>query len=168
MTGFDQVPFGAVDFTDNPEPRCPCLLLLDTSGSMSGDKIRQLSDGLATFKEELSKDSLAMKRVELALVSFGPVQVLADFHTPDTFYPPELEAQGDTPMGQAIERGLELLRQRKVTYRANGIASYRAWVFLITEGEPTDSVVTATRMIKEGEDAKSFSFYSVAVDGADM
>lgn len=25
---------GAVEFAKNPEPRCPCVLLLDTSGSM--------------------------------------------------------------------------------------------------------------------------------------
>ncbi|MCL4678127.1 MAG: hypothetical protein KJ017_05990 [Alphaproteobacteria bacterium] len=34
-----QVPFGTDSFADKPEPRCPCLLLLDTSGSMSGAPI---------------------------------------------------------------------------------------------------------------------------------
>ena len=31
---FEQIPFSATEFAENPEPRCPCLLLLDTSGSM--------------------------------------------------------------------------------------------------------------------------------------
>ena len=35
----DQQPLGAVTFAENPEPRCPCLLLLDTSGSMAGQAI---------------------------------------------------------------------------------------------------------------------------------
>ena len=34
MTTLDQVPFGNMEFAENPEPRCPCLLLLDTSESM--------------------------------------------------------------------------------------------------------------------------------------
>lgn len=33
----EQIPFGTDSFADNPEPRCPCLLLLDTSGSMHGE-----------------------------------------------------------------------------------------------------------------------------------
>jgi hypothetical protein len=32
----EQVPFGTDNFADNPEPRLPCVLLLDTSGSMAG------------------------------------------------------------------------------------------------------------------------------------
>ena len=74
----DQVPFGASEFADNPEPRCPCLLLLDTSASMEGEAMEELSRGLAAFEDEPSTDALAMKRVELGIVSFGPVRVLAD------------------------------------------------------------------------------------------
>jgi hypothetical protein len=33
---FEQIPFSATEIAENPEPRCPCLLLLDTSGSMAG------------------------------------------------------------------------------------------------------------------------------------
>ena len=43
---FEQVPFGGVEFAENPEPRCPCLLLLDTSASMGGDKLVELNDAL--------------------------------------------------------------------------------------------------------------------------
>jgi uncharacterized protein YegL len=57
----DQITFETNDFASNPEPRCPCLLLLDVSGSMSGRPIEELNAGLATFRDELSTDSLAMK-----------------------------------------------------------------------------------------------------------
>jgi hypothetical protein len=43
MSELEQVPFGEVDFAENPEPRCPCLLLLDTSASMRGRKIDELN-----------------------------------------------------------------------------------------------------------------------------
>src|SRR5690242_12109558 len=111
-TDFEQKPFDSVEFVDNPEPRCACLLLLDTSGSMSGAPIRQLNEGLKHFEEELKSDSLSAKRVEVAVVTFGPVQVNADFTSASQFYAPELTPSGATPMGEAIERGLELLRAR--------------------------------------------------------
>src|SRR5271154_938653 len=108
----DQVPFGGAEFAENPEPRCACLLLLDTSGSMTGQPIQQLNAGLGAFKDATAADLIAMKRIEVALITFGPVRVQNDFQTIDTFIAPTLEVSGDTPMGAAIEQGLTLLEQR--------------------------------------------------------
>ncbi|HXB73445.1 MAG TPA: VWA domain-containing protein [Candidatus Acidoferrales bacterium] len=165
----EQVPFGEnAEFADNPEPRCPCLLLLDTSGSMRGQPINQLNEGIRIFKDELSADQMAAKRVEVAIVGFGPAQVITDFQTADIFQPPVLTAAGDTPIGAAIEMGLALLDQRKQVYRTNGVSYYRPWIFLLTDGGPTDYWKDAAEKIKAGEAAKHFSFFTVGVEGARM
>ncbi|MDA1315961.1 MAG: VWA domain-containing protein [Acidobacteria bacterium] len=168
MTDLDQVPFGAAEFADNPEPRCPCILLLDTSASMSGAKIAALNNGLQAFAEELRSDAMAAKRVEVAIVTFGPVQTVQHFVTADAVEAPSLVASGDTPMGAAIMNAVALIAERKAAYRANGIGYYRPWLFLITDGAPTDDVSAAAAAIREGEASKSLMFYAVGVEGADI
>lgn len=165
---FEQQPFDGAEFIDNPEPRCPCLLLLDVSGSMRGKPIRELNDGLTQFRDELFADSLAAKRVEVGLVTFGPVTVVNDFTGVQSWIAPELRDQGDTPMGRAIEEGLNMLRERKNSYRQNGISYYRPWVFLITDGGPTDNWQNAAQAVKSGEAEKAFSFFAVGVEGANF
>ena len=164
----EQIEFSASEFVDNPEPRCPCLLLLDVSGSMSGAPISELNAGLRAFQEELSSDTLAMKRVEVGVVTFGPVTLEAPFQTAGMFQAPTLRAQGDTPMGEAIRQGLELVRQRKADYRANGVSYYRPWIFLITDGAPTDDWNQAAAEVREGEASKNFAFFAIGVRGANM
>jgi uncharacterized protein YegL len=163
-----QQPFAAAEFAENPEPRCPCLLLLDTSGSMKGDPISELRRGLETFKRELLADSMSSKRAEIAVVTFGPVRLVNDFTAVESFDIPDLLASGDTPMGSAIRFGLDMLRNRKEILRDNGIKLYRPWIFLITDGAPTDSWKHLIDTIREGEEKQSFSFFVLAVSGANM
>lgn len=164
-----QIPFGTNDFAENPEPRCPCILLLDVSGSMSGKPIDELNAGLVVYKDETCADNLASKRVEVALVTFGGmVQTVCDFTTIDNFQPPQLTASGDTPMGAAIHQAIEMLANRKSQYKANAIAYYRPWIFMITDGGPTDDWKTAADHVKTGEASKAFSFFAVGVEGANF
>lgn len=163
----------SVEFADNPEPRCPCILLLDVSGSMKGAPLEALQKGLQAFKDELSRDALAARRVEVAIVTFNSdVEVAQDFVTVDAFTPPQLKAQGMTHMGSAILKGLDMLTSRKAQYRANGIVYYRPWVFLITDGAPQgepDSVIeAAAARIRDEETARKVAFFAVGVEGADI
>ena len=164
----EQQPFAAAEFAENPEPRCPCVLLLDTSGSMHGEAIEELNRGLQMFRQELFNDSLSLKRVEIAVFTFGPVRILQDFTTADMFRPPVMQAAGDTPLGAAVGRGLNLLKQRKDVLRNNGIKLFRPWIFLMTDGAPTDNWQHLPPVIRAGEESKSFSFFALGVQNADF
>lgn len=158
-----------VEFAENSEPRCPVILLVDTSGSMSGERIRQLNQGISVFKEETEKDDIAKMRAEIAIVTFGgSVNLRQDFVTVDDFQPFQLVTEGDTPMGQAIEYALNLVENRKETYRSNSIQYYRPWIFLITDGGPTDEWKSAAQKVHQYESSKKITFFAVGVQEADM
>ncbi len=162
-----------VEFAENPEPRCPCVLLLDTSGSMHGEAIEALNQGLLSFKDELVNNSLASRRVEVAIITFdSTVNVVQDFVTADQFQPPILTAQGLTNMGSGIHKALDMIQERKSQYRANGVAYYRPWIFMITDGEPQgelDQVVEqAAQRLQTDEANKRVAFFSVGVENANM
>jgi uncharacterized protein YegL len=163
-----QMPVGLPEFVQNPENRCPVILLLDTSASMIGDAIDALNQGVTLFKENILTDTKASLSVEVALITFGPVQLVQDFVTIEQFNPPLLVADGVTPMGEAIEYALDLLADRKAVYQDNGIQYYRPWIFLITDGAPTDNWQAAAARVHQGEMDRRFCFFSVAVEGADM
>ncbi|MEJ7810979.1 MAG: VWA domain-containing protein, partial [Gemmatimonadaceae bacterium] len=163
----------AVEFAENPEPRCPCVLLLDTSGSMHGRPIDALNEGLWVFKMEVCKDALAARRVEVAVVTFDDtVKVPQPFIGIEDFEPPVLTAQGLTHMGAGLDTALDLLQVRKRQYKLSGITYYRPWVFLITDGEPQgepdEAVQRAAARVRDDEASKRVACFAVGVEGANL
>ncbi len=71
-------------------------------------------------------------------------------------------------MGEAILCGIQLLQDRKRFYKLNGLHYFRPWLFLITDGGPTDQWHAAAEKIKQGEESKSFAFFAVGVEGANF
>jgi uncharacterized protein YegL len=163
-THFDKgKPMLNPEFVD-ADPRCACLLLLDTSTSMKGQRIDALNAGLKAFEDDIKEDPLARRRVEIAIVTFGGVvNKLQDFVLARDFNAPTLIADGGTPMGEAITLGIQLVKDRKVEYKSNGVIYYQPWVFLITDGEPTDQWESAARLARAEASAKALTFFAVAV-----
>ena len=161
-----------IQFAENPEPRCPCVLLVDVSSSMYGEKMDQLNDGIATFARELKADQLASLRTEVAIITFGSgAEMPQDFVTADQFNPPTLVANGTTEMSAGINLALDRIEERKQMYRDNGIDYYRPWLFLLTDGSPTETlevVKAASARLKQAESEKRVAAFSVGVEGADM
>lgn len=192
----EQVPFADVSLASNPEPRCPCVLLIDVSGSMaevvdntgrllghtfqqdgktyqavSGgvSRINKVNEGLQAYQADLMGDSLAAQRVEVSVITFGSsVQTVIPFVTANEFSPPTLRANGETPMGAAILQAIDAIAERKRLYKQNGLHYYRPWIFFITDGEPSDAWQTAAAKVREGEKNKSFAFFAVGVEGANF
>jgi uncharacterized protein YegL len=71
-------------------------------------------------------------------------------------------------MGAAIHYGIDMVQARKQVYRSNGIAFYRPWLFLITDGAPTDEWQSAADRVRQGEASRAFSFFVVGVNNADF
>jgi uncharacterized protein YegL len=178
--------FADVGFVNNRQPRCACVLVLDTSASMSGPPIQALNQGLQLFYQDIRRDALASERVEVAIVTFGHggVHVAQDFTTlgttiegdeyeaPDVVAPtqaPTLIAGGMTPMGAAINTALDILQKRKAVYNENGAPYYRPWMFLITDGAPNDKWQSAAQRVQREEKTKGVTFFAVGVgEGANM
>lgn len=158
------------EFLENPENRCPVILILDTSASMEGDPIQALNEGLAAFKFDVEQDALASLRVEVAIITFGStVTLFQNFITIDDFTAPMLATEGRTPLGEALLLGLDTLNNRKEIYKKSGIGYYRPWMFLITDGAPTDGDlwIKASTTIHDLVQRNKLSFYTVGVEGAD-
>lgn len=133
----------ALSFADNPQPRCPVVLLLDCSSSMAGDPIKALHGAVDQFYQEMAEDPIASMSIEVCVIAFGAgVRVVRGFETiadarGKRF--PELQADGMTPMGGAIRMGLDEIGQRRKFYKWSGMSAYKPWMVLFTDGQPNDA-----------------------------
>uniref|UniRef100_UPI000372DE40 vWA domain-containing protein n=1 Tax=Mycobacterium sp. 141 TaxID=1120797 RepID=UPI000372DE40 len=128
----------AVELNDeNPDPRVACVVLADVSGSMMGQPIAALERGYAAFTQYLNTETLASKRVEVAVVTFGSVAtVLVPMQEARMLQPARFTASGRTNMAAGIHLALDILEDRKDAYKAAGLQYYRPWILLLTDGEP--------------------------------
>jgi uncharacterized protein YegL len=98
----------------------------------------------------------------------GDVRTVQDFVGIQAFQPPTLTTSGNTPMGQALEVAMDLVEARKCNYKEGEVHYFRPWIFLITDGAPTDSWQMAAKRLREEEANNRFLFFAVGVEGADF
>ena len=153
-----------VELIDNTSQRLPCILLLDGSGSMAGAPIDELNAGLRVLEEELKKDDIASQRVQLLVIQFSGdrlVTVLSEWTDAMSFSAPHVTAEGSTPMGAAVRVALAELEDQKARYRAHGIPYNRPWIFLITDGQPTDDWEKSAADCRAAERAGKLVFFGI-------
>ena len=138
------------DLVNNPTARVPVCLCLDISGSMQGKPIDELNEGVRLFYDTIKDDEVAAYSAEISIVTFGgtKAEYMADFASlqlqPN---PPVLFASGLTPMGEAVNMGLDLLERRKEEYKDAGVDYFQPWLVLMTDGIPNGKPEELTRAI---------------------
>ena len=162
-----------VEFAQNREPRCPLVILVDVSGSMSGTRIAQVNRALSEFGDHIRKDTLTALRTDIAVVAFNhETQLVADFtEGMDYQPPPPLSAKGGTKMGNAVLTALNMVETRKKTYRDNGLPYYRAFVMMLTDGKPEhdkqEEIIAAANAVQAAEAQKNAKVvaFGIAAEG---
>jgi uncharacterized protein YegL len=119
--------------------RLPVYLVLDTSGSMTGEPIESLKNGVQVLISSLRQDPYALETAWLSVITFSTsAQQLVPLTELSTFQMPDLQAAGTTSLGEA----LNLLAQKVDTEVARTTSEQKGdWkplVFIMTDGEPTD------------------------------
>jgi uncharacterized protein YegL len=144
------------------------VFLLDTSGSMSGDPIRHLNEGLNRFKAEVCKDKQTRDILDVAIIEFNTThRVVQDFVPVEYMEEITLAASGGTNMTPAIEAALDMVNDRSKFYKKSGTVPYKPWVILISDGAPLDDISGAVKRIKDMEENGKVSFRSLGVEGYD-
>lgn len=158
------------DLIDNPTPRCPVALVLDTSGSMSGQPIEQLNAGIQLFIDEVKRDDLARWSVDLAVYTAGGsadrIQSFIGVEQIVGFAP--LDAGGGTPLGPATRMALDDLEARKKSYRDAGVPYYQPWLVLVSDGAPDYGWQDAAQRASRLSAQRKLVSLPIGVQGADL
>jgi uncharacterized protein YegL len=162
------------DLVNNPTARVPVCLCLDTSGSMEGAPINELNEGVRIFYDAIREDETAMFSAEICIITFGEIHKLIqdftniDYHT----VIPTLNADGGTPMGEAVNLALDCLDSRKQKYKDAGVDYYQPWLVLMTDGEPNgreSDFERAVHRTRELVEQKKLTVFPIGIGrGADM
>lgn len=168
--------FSDLEFAENPDPRCPIVLVLDCSDSMtelrpgeSRSPLEALNGGLDVLVTSLNQDPLAKRRAEISFVAYGTKAAAAtDFATVGNLILPELEPMGITSTGGALTEALDALEARKTEYKNSGVQYYRPILMLLSDGLATDDTSAVSQRLKEMTEQKKVTFMPIAVEGADL
>ena len=159
-----------IELVNNQQQRQPCVLVLDASYSMQGTRIEQLNAGLKTFEQNIKDDDIAAERVQTMIIRCGgDVEVVSDWTDAENFDPPHLIAEGGTPLGEAVKRARDEIEKRKTDYRNAGVVYLRPWIFIISDGMPTDdNWENEADELKRDENNNKYTTFTVAVDDGDV
>lgn len=158
------------DLIENPSPRCACMVVLDTSGSMNGAAIEQLNEGFQFFINALKEDEIAAYSVEVGVITAGEsvIEQLPFTAAYNIEHVKCFRASGLTPLGKATELALRRLEERKKEYKKNGVAYYQPWLVIISDGVPTDLYEHVANKARDLSQNRKLVCLPVGVNGANL
>lgn len=130
--------------------RLPVYLLLDTSGSMYGEPIEAVKNGVQTLISTLRSDPYALETAYLSIITFNSTaQQITPLTELAAIQQPNIDAGGCTALGGALELLAKKVDREitKTTVEIKG--DWRPLVFLMTDGEPTDSITKGLEEFKK-------------------
>ncbi|MYC32800.1 MAG: VWA domain-containing protein [Chloroflexi bacterium] len=165
--------YDQAEFAENPEQRCPIVLILDVSGSMGGQKIQTVNQALVKFGEIIKDDSVTALRADVAIIEFDhEARVVQDFTNGTDFEPPTLSVKGGTNYSKAINLALDISEARKQSYRDGGVAYYRSLAYFLTDGYPehdnASELAKAAERLKEMEENRNIAFFCFGIGTPDL
>lgn len=134
--------------------RLPVYLLVDTSGSMHGEAIEAVRNGLQVMLSALMQDPYALETAYLSVIAFdSSARQLTPLTELTSFQLPNLQADGMTAMGEALSLLADCIQREVVKGSAEQKGDWKPVVFLLTDGAPTDDLdrgINAIRQVKTG------------------
>ena len=120
--------------------RLPVYLLLDTSGSMSGEPIEALKNGVQVLVSTLRQDPYALETACISVITFeSNAQQLIPLTDLSSFQMKEISAGGGTSLGAGLQLVAECI-DREVSKSTSEVkGDWKPLVFIMTDGQPTDS-----------------------------
>lgn len=130
--------------------RLPVYLLLDTSGSMFGEPIEAVRNGLQVLLSSLRSDPYALETVYLSVITFdSTARQVSPLTELMSFREPTLNANGCTALGGALQLLCDCIDKDLIKGTSETKGDWRPLVFLMTDGSPTDSITKGLEAVKK-------------------
>lgn len=121
--------------------KLPVYLLLDTSGSMYGEPIEAVKNGVQVLVSTLRTDPYALETAYLSIITFNSTaQQVAPLTELSNFQQPNIEASGCTALGEALTLVSHMIDREVTKTTAEKKGDWKPLVFMMTDGVPTDDI----------------------------
>ncbi|WP_456279020.1 vWA domain-containing protein [Bacillus sp. AK128] len=160
----DDLSLKSEELLNNPSTRLPICLVLDASGSMIGNPLKQLRLGLQQLFNDLLKNEVSKASVEISIITFGEnVKTVLEFQPIKPTIRFKISAGGTSPMGEAMKSAITLVKNRVTLYKTHGLQYYQPWIVLLSDGSPTDEIEDSISYTVNGLTNGDFTIFPIGI-----